>query len=175
MDELDTDGSSARVVSSLSSCGLQRNPRWKTLVAHAWTNQEDSYKENTSTLRKRDEPSTTIKAPISSQIEVHIIDPSLALWSCENKSNLTFEGYLAGTTLVLSVRLYFFLQVIVSSVRGSYNLLVIFTISSVGAVCGEGLCRLAILSLPGHRVAWYLLAQWRQPTTFKETNLNPLP
>ena len=35
--------------------------------------------------------------------------------------------------------------------------------------------RLVILSLPRHRVAWYLLARWRSPTTFKETSHEPLP
>ena len=44
--------------------------------------------------------------------------------------------------------------------------------SSIGAICGK---RLAILLLPGHRVAWYLLARWRPPTTFKETSCDPLP
>ena len=43
------------------------------------TIQEDSYKENTSTPRKRGQPSTTIKAPTPSQIKVRIIYPSLAL------------------------------------------------------------------------------------------------
>ena len=43
------------------------------------TIQEDSYKEKTFTPRKRGQPSTTIKAPIPSQIKVRIIYPSLAL------------------------------------------------------------------------------------------------
>ena len=43
------------------------------------TIQEDSCKEKTSTPRKRGQPSTTIKAPIPSQIKVCIIYPSLAL------------------------------------------------------------------------------------------------
>ena len=51
--------------------------------------QEDSHKEKTSTSRKRGQPSTTtIKVPILSQIKVRIIYPSLALLSCENSSNL---------------------------------------------------------------------------------------
>ena len=73
------------------------------------TIQEDSYKEKTSTPRKRCQPSTTIKAPIPSQIEVRIIYPSLALLSCENSSNLTFGGYLADTTPMLSARSSFFI------------------------------------------------------------------
>ena len=80
----------------------------KSLVHHARTIQEDSYKERTSTPRKRCQPSTTIKAPISSQTEERIIYHSLALQSCENSSYLTFRGYLAGTTPVLSVRFSFF-------------------------------------------------------------------
>ena len=42
------------------------------------TIQEDSYKEKTSTPKRRCQPST-IKAPIPSQIKVRIIYPSLAL------------------------------------------------------------------------------------------------
>ena len=41
------------------------------------TIQEDSYKEKTSTSRKRDQPSTTIKAPIPLQIKVRLIYHSL--------------------------------------------------------------------------------------------------
>ena len=52
---------------------------------------------------------TTIKAPIPPHIKVRIIDPSLALWSWENISNLTFGGYLAGPTPVPSVRYSCFL------------------------------------------------------------------
>ena len=60
-------------------------------------------------IRKRGQPSTTIKAPIPSQIEVRIIYPSLALYSCENSSNLTFGGYSASTTPILSARSSFFI------------------------------------------------------------------
>ena len=44
--------------------------------------QEDSYKEKTSTPRKGDQPSTTIKAPMPLQIKVRIIYPLgiLELW-----------------------------------------------------------------------------------------------
>ena len=62
-------------------------------------------------IRKRSSPPRheghlyfTIKTPKPSQIKVCIIYPSsgtLELWKF---SNLAFEGYLAGTTLVLSVR-----------------------------------------------------------------------
>ena len=72
--------------------------------------QEDSYKEKTSTPRRRAQPFTTIKAPIPSEIKVRIIYHSLALYSCENSSNLTFRGYSAGTTLVLSGRSYLFIM-----------------------------------------------------------------
>ena len=41
--------------------------------------KKDSYKEKTSIPRKRDQPPTTIKVSIPSQIEVRIIYPSLAL------------------------------------------------------------------------------------------------
>ena len=68
------------------------------------TIQVEFYKEKTSTPRKRCEPSTTIKAPMPSQIKVRITYSSLALQSCENSSNLTFGGYSAGTTSMLSVR-----------------------------------------------------------------------
>ena len=66
--------------------------------------QRDSYKEKTSTPRKRGQPSTTIKAPIPSQIKVRIIYHSLILESCENNSNLTFGEYSASNIPVLSVR-----------------------------------------------------------------------
>jgi len=38
---------------------------------------KDSYKEKTSTAKKRGQPSTTIKAPIPSLAKVRIIDPAL--------------------------------------------------------------------------------------------------
>ena len=99
----------------------------KSLVHHVW----DSYKGRTSTPRKRGQTFTTIKAPIPSQIKVHIIYPSLALQSCENSSNLTFGGFLASTTPVLSVRSFsLFFVGIVTSVQGSCSSLVIFTASS---------------------------------------------
>ena len=41
--------------------------------------QVESYKKKTSTLRKKGQPPTIIKAPIPSQIKVRIIYPSLAL------------------------------------------------------------------------------------------------
>ena len=42
------------------------------------TNQDDSYKEKTSTPRKRGQPPAAIKASIPSQIKVSIIYPFLA-------------------------------------------------------------------------------------------------
>jgi len=50
----------------------------KGLSITFWIIQEDSYKEKTSTSRKRGQP-YTIKAPIHSQIKVRIIHPFLAL------------------------------------------------------------------------------------------------
>ena len=75
-----------------------------TCSSHFGIHKEDSNKEKTFTPRKRDHPSTTIKTPISSLTKVCIIYPSLAVQSCENGSNLTFGGYLAGTKPVLSIR-----------------------------------------------------------------------
>ena len=74
--------------------------------------ERNSYKEKTSTSRRRGQP-PTIKAPIPSQIKVHMIYP-LQHSRVENNSNLTFGGYLADTTPVPSVR----------SLLSSYRLLV---------------------------------------------------
>ena len=113
------------------------------------TIQKDSYKEKTSTPKKRCQPSITIKVPIPSQIKVRIIYPSLTLQSCENSSNLTFGGYLASTTSVLSVTSFLFSLVgIVTSVQGLCSSLVIFTASSIGAVCGKRVA--SQLQLVGH-------------------------
>ena len=46
----------------------------------------------------------TIKAQKILRKQVRIIYPSLGLWSGENIYNLTFRGYLAGTTPVLFAR-----------------------------------------------------------------------
>ena len=84
---------------------------------HPMMNNKDSYKERISksmfmripiwkrllSQEKRDQPLFTIKAQILSLIKVRIIYP---LWHSRvvRNSNLTFGGYLAGTTPVLSVR-----------------------------------------------------------------------
>ena len=51
----------------------------KVLFITFRTIQVESYKEKTSTPRKMCQPSTIIKAPMLSQIEVRVINPSLAL------------------------------------------------------------------------------------------------
>ena len=56
----------------------------------------------------------------------------------ENNSDLTFRGYLAGTTPALSARSFFFRCAgAICSARGLCGLLVVFSASSVGAVCGK--------------------------------------
>ena len=57
---------------------------------------------------------------------------------------MTFEGYLAGTTLVLSKVFCYFVVRIHFESRVLYDLLVIFSALSVGAVCGKR----STLSLP---------------------------
>ena len=47
----------------------------KTLLTTFGNIQVEFYKEKTSTPRRRSRPSTTIKAPIPSQIKVHVIYP----------------------------------------------------------------------------------------------------
>ena len=56
--------------------------------------------KKTSKPRKRGQPLSTIKAPIPSLTKVRIIYP---LWHSRvvRNSNLTFGGYLAGTTPML--------------------------------------------------------------------------
>ena len=55
---------------------------------------------------------------MSSHIEVRIIYHSLTLQSYKNSSNLTFGGYSAGTTPILSVKSSLFVaQVTLSSIR----------------------------------------------------------
>ena len=85
-------------------------------------------------------------------------------------SNLTFGGYLAGITLVLSVRssLFVLCRYCFEHIRTVW-LTVDFSASSVGAVCGK-------LWLVSHTITsrikswWYLLTRWWPPTTFRKTN-----
>ena len=71
---------------------LMRIPIWKGLLSQG----------------KRGQPFSTIKAPIPSLTNVRII---YLLWHSRlvRNSNLTFRGYLAGTTPVLSVKSSFLL------------------------------------------------------------------
>ena len=64
---------------------------------------KDSYKEKTSNSRKGGQPSTTIKTQDPVDQDTHNF---LQLWHSRvvNNSNLTFRGYLTGTTPVLSMR-----------------------------------------------------------------------
>ena len=96
-----------------------RTPRGRVLQGNNL-----GYKERRQSL-------TTIKAPIPPHIKVRIIYPSLALQSCENISNLTFGGYLAGSTPAPSARCscFLLLQVTVRA-QGSCFSLVRFTASS---------------------------------------------
>ena len=67
------------------------------------------YKERPSPPRNECQLYATIKAPKPSDTKVHIIYPisgTLELWKF---FNLTFRGYLADTTLVLSARFSLFL------------------------------------------------------------------
>ena len=85
----------------------QRNPYNKRIPQSTCINEDLPYKERPSPPRNKCQLYSTIKTPKPSQIKVRIYYPSsgtLELWEF---SNLTFGGYLAGTTLVLSVRLSF--------------------------------------------------------------------
>ena len=75
---------------------------------------------------------TIIKAPMPPRIKIRIIDPSLALQSCENISNLTFGGYLADFTPVPFARYSCFLLLCrwLVWVQGSCFSLVRFMVSS---------------------------------------------
>ena len=81
---------------------------------------------------------TTIKAPGPSLTKVRIIYP---LWHSRivRNSILTFGGYLAGTTPMLSARSSLFCCAgAISSVQVSCGSLVTFSASLVGAVCRKG-------------------------------------
>ena len=68
---------SARVILEDTHVNGKSTLQGKVLSITFGITQEDSYKENTSTSKRRGRP-TTIKTPIPSQIEVRIIYPSLA-------------------------------------------------------------------------------------------------
>ena len=69
-------------------------------------------------------------------------------------SNLTFGGYLAGTTLVLSARFSLFIVHVLFRVCEDYVAHWWFFFGII-SWCRLWETRLAILSLPGHRVSWY--------------------
>ena len=78
--------------------------RKNNLSTMFWIPEGRVLQGNNLGYKERRQNSTTIKAPMPPRIKVRIIDPSLALQSCENISNLIFGGYLAGSTPVPSAR-----------------------------------------------------------------------
>ena len=122
---------------------------------------------------------STIKTPKPSQIKVCIIYPSsgtLELWKF---SNLTFKGYLVGTTPVLFARSSSFLltKFCLEHVRAMWltdnfwhhQLALSMRNHSNNFIVVE-----VVLPLPGQRVVWYSLTRWLSPT-IKETNHVLLP
>ena len=90
----------------LKDCGLFTKDNLSTTF---WIPEERVLQGNNLGYKERRQNLTTIKAPIPPHIKVRIIDHSLALYSCENISNLTFGGYLANSTPVSSARYSCFL------------------------------------------------------------------
>ena len=117
------------------------------------------------------------KNPKPSEIKVCIIFPSsgtLELWKF---SNLTFGGYLAGITLILSVRsssslLRRFCLEHVRIVWLTDDFWHHQLVPSVGNSNEKAIA--AILTLLRQRVVWYSLARW-QPTTIPKISHTLLP
>ena len=83
------------------------NPYKERILQDMCIYEDLSYKEQPSPPRNECQLYATIKAPKPSQNKVRIIYPNfntLELWKF---FNLTFRGYLAGTTPVLSARFFF--------------------------------------------------------------------
>ena len=157
----------------------QRNPYNKRIPQSTCINEDLPYKERPSPPRNKCQLYSTIKTPKPSQIKVRIYYPNsgtLELWEF---SNLTFGGYLAGTTLVLSVRFSFSLlhRFCLEHVR-TERLIDDFwhhqLALSVGNHSNNFIVVEVVLPLPGQRVVWYSLTRWLAPT-IKETNHVLLP
>ena len=111
----------------------QKGPYKERILQDIHINKDLPHKEKPSPPRNECQLYTTIKTPKPSQTEVHLIYPNsdtLELWKF---SNLTFGGYLAGTTLILSWSLLFLCcTCIILSTWGPCDSLTIFGIITNG-------------------------------------------
>ena len=87
----------------------QRNLYKERIPQNIWINENLSYKEKPSLPRNKCQLYATIKIPKPSQTKVRIFYPNSSTLELWKFSNLTFRGYLTGTTSVLSTRSSLFL------------------------------------------------------------------
>ena len=140
-------------------------------------NEDLPYKERYSPPRNKGQFYVTIKTPNPSQIKVCIIYLSSGTLELQKFSKLTFEGYLASATPVLSIRSSFSLlsRCCLEHMR-TMQLTDDFWHHQLALSMGrETTVVEAILLLLGQRVVWYSLARWLPPIITKETNHVPLP
>ena len=127
------------------------------------------YKERPFPPRNECQLYATIKALKPSQTKIRIIYPNSSTLELWKFSNLTFEGYLVGTTLVLSASSFLFLfhRFYLEHVRTVW-LTNDFWHHQLAPSMGKKIVT-TILPLSRQRVVWYLLARW-QPITIPEKN-----
>ena len=138
-------------------------------------NKDLPYKKRFSPPRNEGQLYTTIKTLKPSQIRIRIIYPSsktLKLWKF---FNLTFGGYLVGTTLVLSIRssLFLFRRFCLEHVS-TVQLTNDFWHHQLAPSVGNIEIVTIILPFLRQRVVWYSLIRW-QLITIPEKNHTLLP
>ena len=151
-----------------------RNPHKERIPQYMRVNEDLLYKEIPSLLRNGCQLYVAIKISKPSQTKIRIIHPNsgtLELWKF---SNLTFENYLASTTLVLFVGSFssFCVLQVLSRAREDLVTYWRFSASSVGAVCEKVVNHTTTSRTKSCMVLTHSMVP---PTTIKGTNHVPPP